>query len=1050
LLTSNRIVHGLWIGPLTRLERLTLCSFVARGHEFHLWRYERVPDPLPRGVVVRDANEILPRERVFRKRIADGELGLGEGSYAMFADLFRTKLLHELGGIWVDMDVLCLRPFDFEQPYVFRAHRLGAVMNVIKCPPGSRFTGELLEEMSERVDEDSGWFDFAHAFIEGIRRQDLQKFVRDDLMPPDHWDSVRPFVEGNAELNPAWFGLHWMNELWTTLRKTGGSYKGNRIASRVPDKNHPVPGSRLFHLFQQYGLLRRDHRPVEPPVVPGSQLAAVQPTTPVFADKLHLNTVLPSMTLGGAERLVHDVLSRLQETAVTSKLFLLHDVEPCYPTDGIRGCQVVRLQGKPSPARMQTIAAEVLASGDPTVFTHLVSARELEALGRAGLRVVPVIHNSQPAWQDAPQAFEKPWVPFVVTVSEAVKRQMLALGCKKPIVVVRHELQRPPPSAEEAEAERLTVRRRHGIPDDALLIGMVGQFKAQKAYTRAVRVLQSVQQHVKARLMILGGWDHEWGAGRAAYTATCRQALELGVMADVVMPGPVHPVEPYYSAFDVFLNTSIYEGLSIATLEAMGRGCPVVSADAGGNAEALGPTDVLVEDASDVEAYAKAILEVSARPQRRLRPLPTDPDLVPRLWALLGRYGAPETPVRPRAAPATLVVTENLNIGGPQRSLLNLLRRWPTSKPIAVAVLETVYSQEFLRRIQDAGVLVFGLHGQRSVMERCERVLQLVEQTGATTLAFWNAPAALKLALAKVVEVRPLRLVDVSPGPMLRNELAAAGDHPRRLGMSVAEYFARVDCFVAKYAGGLPPELADAAPDRVRVIPNGVPLPAEGALAPLPQGWAPELSVGTCCRIVPSKRLEQLVDVMEVLAQRLPGATLTIVGAADPWHTDYAAYVADKIGRAGLRNIRFVGAHADVTPYLRSFRVFLMLSDDQGCPNASLEAMAAGVPVVANDSGGTAEQVLHGTNGFIVSPDDPHGAASAVETLLRDPAMREAFGAAARRHVERAFPMDSMLAGYVEAFAWKKRTANGTSDHDGRASAADQPRTRHENQDRPS
>jgi glycosyltransferase involved in cell wall biosynthesis len=1050
LLTSNRIVHGLWIGSLTRLERLTLCSFAARGHEFHLWRYEDTPDPLPRGVVVRDANEILPREKVFRKRIADGGVGLGEGSYAMFADLFRTKLLHVLGGIWVDMDILCLRPFDFEQPYVFRAHRLGAVLNVIKCPPGSNLTGRVLDEMGERAGEDTAWFDFTRAFIERIGRENLYSFVRDDLMPPDHWESVQPFIEGNAEFNPAWFGLHWMNELWTALRKTGGTYKGSRIATRVPDKNHPVPGSRLFRLYQQYGLLRPDHRPVEPPVVPGTRLAARQPATPTFSDALHLNTVLPSMGLGGAERLVHDVVSRLQETPVTSKLFLLHDEQPSYPTDGIRGCQVVRLAGQASPARMRTIAVEVLVSGTPTVFTHLIHVRELETLGRTGVRVVPVIHNSQPAWQDAPQAFERPWVPFIIAVSEAVKRQMLGLGCKKPIVVVRHEMQRPPPSAEEAEAERLAVRRRHGVPHDALCIGMVGQFKAQKAYTRAVRVLQKVQEHVKARLMILGGWDHEWGAGRAAYTATCRQALELGVMADVIMPGPVQQVEPYYSAFDVFLNTSLYEGLSIAMLEAMSRGCPVVSADAGGNAETLGPTDVLVEDSSDIDAYARAIIEVSARSQRLLRPLPADPDLVPRLWALLGRFGSPGSGVLSKQEATTLVVTENLNIGGPQRSLVNLLRRWPENNPIAVAVLEPVYCEEFLRLIEDAGILVFGLHGQRSVMERCERVLQLVEQMGAATLAFWNVPAPLKLALAKVLEVHPLRLVDVSPGPMLRNELAAAGDYPRRLALGVAEYFARVDCFVAKYSGGLPPELADGPPGRVYVIPNGVTLPAVGAAAPLPGGWELELAIGTCCRIVPSKRLEQLVEVMEILAERVPGATLTIVGAADPWHADYAAYVADKIGRAGLRNIRFVGAHADVTPFLRSFGVFVMLSDDQGCPNASLEAMAAGVPVVANDSGGTSEQVVDGTNGFVVSRDDPREMASAVETLLRDPAMRDAFGAAARRHVEHAFPMDRMIAGYVEAFGGEKRTATSASDHDGRARWGLQPRTRHENQDQPS
>ena len=147
--------------------------------------------------------------------------------------------------------------------------------------------------------------------------------------------------------------------------------------------------------------------------------------------------------------------------------------------------------------------------------------------------------------------------------------------------------------------------------------------------------------------------------------------------ADVIMPGPVHPAEPYYSAFDVFLNTSIYEGLSIAILEAICRGCPVVSADAGGNAEALGPNDVLIEDSSDVDAYSRAIIEVASRPQRRLNPLPADQDLVPRLWALLGRHGVPRAPVRSRPEPTTLILTENLNVGGPQRSLTNLLLGWP-------------------------------------------------------------------------------------------------------------------------------------------------------------------------------------------------------------------------------------------------------------------------------------------------------------------------------------------------------------------------------------
>jgi glycosyltransferase involved in cell wall biosynthesis len=285
---------------------------------------------------------------------------------------------------------------------------------------------------------------------------------------------------------------------------------------------------------------------------------------------------------------------------------------------------------------------------------------------------------------------------------------------------------------------------------------------------------------------------------------------------------------------------------------------------------------------------------------------------------------------------------------------------------------------------------------------------------------------------------------------MLRKELMSAGNYPQRLSLSVGEYFGRVDCFVSKYGSGLPPEVASKHPDRIRIISNGVPLSASGAAAPLPEGCAPHLAVGTCCRIVPSKRLEQLVDVMDCLAERLPGAMLTIVGGADPWHADYAAHIADKIARAGLRNIHFFGAHADVWPFLRSFRVFVMLSDDQGCPNASLEAMAAGLPVVANDSGGTAEQVIHGVNGFLVSPDDPREIASAIQALLLDPKMRDSFGAAARRHVERTFPMERMIAEYLDAFGYEMVKANRNGDQDGRAAAVVQPRIRNDYQDQPS
>ena len=109
-------------------------------------------------------------------------------------------------------------------------------------------------------------------------------------------------------------------------------------------------------------------------------------------------------------------------------------------------------------------------------------------------------------------------------------------------------------------------------------------------------------------------------------------------MADFITPGSVREVEKYYAAFDVFLNTSVYEGLSIATLEAVRAGCPIVSADAGGNREGLPEDAVIVADSSDIDAYVAGIEKVLLRRERTIPIRPKDADLVPRLWSLLGRY----------------------------------------------------------------------------------------------------------------------------------------------------------------------------------------------------------------------------------------------------------------------------------------------------------------------------------------------------------------------------------------------------------------------------
>ncbi len=122
---NSPVIQSLWIGKeLSTLERLCICSFIRNGHDFHLYTYEKV-DNVPDETIVMDANEIIEKEEIFT---------YNNGSYAGFADWFRWELLYAKGNFWVDMDVICLRPFLFDTDIIFGLEREVASVGVLSFP----------------------------------------------------------------------------------------------------------------------------------------------------------------------------------------------------------------------------------------------------------------------------------------------------------------------------------------------------------------------------------------------------------------------------------------------------------------------------------------------------------------------------------------------------------------------------------------------------------------------------------------------------------------------------------------------------------------------------------------------------------------------------------------------------------------------------------------------------------------------------------------------------------------------------------------------------
>tara|TARA_R110002012_G_scaffold5445_1_gene24761 strand:+ start:412 stop:1236 length:825 start_codon:yes stop_codon:yes gene_type:complete len=96
------IIQSLWYGSdLTLLEFSSIESFIRMGYEFHLYTYDTVKN-IPDNCRIMDANTIIPKSELFNEH----------NSILPFSDIWRFMLLYKKGGIWADLDCICLKKID--------------------------------------------------------------------------------------------------------------------------------------------------------------------------------------------------------------------------------------------------------------------------------------------------------------------------------------------------------------------------------------------------------------------------------------------------------------------------------------------------------------------------------------------------------------------------------------------------------------------------------------------------------------------------------------------------------------------------------------------------------------------------------------------------------------------------------------------------------------------------------------------------------------------------------------------------------------------------
>jgi glycosyltransferase involved in cell wall biosynthesis len=202
--------------------------------------------------------------------------------------------------------------------------------------------------------------------------------------------------------------------------------------------------------------------------------------------------------------------------------------------------------------------------------------------------------------------------------------------------------------------------------------------------------------------------------------------------------------------------------------------------------------------------------------------------------------------------------------------------------------------------------------------------------------------------------------------------------------------------------------------DRVVVITNFVDhemfnVPAESYLQRMRSELAitaDAIVIGIVANLHEVKEHWVLLDAVARLTPRWPQLRVILIGDGT-----CRAELEEQARRLGIeRHVVFAGPqpHHPSPNYL--FDIAVLTSRAEGFPNAIVEAMAAGRPVVATAVGGVPDAVVEGETGFLVPPSQPEPLASALEALLRDPTRREAMGAAARKRAVKLYNAEAVIA----------------------------------------
>lgn len=710
-----------------------------------------------------------------------------------------------------------------------------------------------------------------------------------------------------------------------------------------------------------------------------------------FHKNEHIYILLTSLNLGGAEKIVSDQLWANYYQQYSHKVTLIvifdkqkeHSIPP--------NVNIVRLNNNIENGEF--LFKQIAYENKPLVC-HLINDNMANYLFSLKLSLHIVIHNDQRGWANTPETFQHPQLISLISVCKYVTKQLKEVT-NKPIFTVRHQINQR--QYVFKPHLRQLYRNELNLNDDDILIGMTGRICLQKNYFLALDVIANLSRgDSRYKLVVLGGFEK---SNTDVYFNLLRKITELGIQNNVFLVGFKDNAFDWINAFDIGLNVSHFEGLSMATQELMLNGLPVVLSDVSGQKEILDLkkqlnffkipenlnhvdsqylnidlTDDTISDnkVDDLNDYLYLVANISKLIESNIIPRisydSTDEEELNRvrygshnLWTLFNFI--PNKQNREFVKPAFL--TSNLNLGGAQRSLVNLMIELKDNDiSIPLIMLNQSNYSGFYKKLVDKKIETFLGHSRVDVFAIIGNVIQYIFKNNINRIVLWNVDSKAKLLLQKLIG-HYIDIIDVSPGDYCFVEMDDQVLFQEAIYQHKNEYFSDIYKFVSKFDNSKNNEpYKKFLKNPTVIIPNGVPLEEEFIKSKPDSSFNNDnpFKMVVCGRITESKHIHIILGAFKQLYLKYPYISIDFYGSVESYGIDYYEQLLldfnDLISK-GI--IQFKGNIDDPKTIMSYYHSIIVLGTHQGSPNVVLEGVSCKLPCIANDSGGTKEIITENT-----------------------------------------------------------------------------------------